>query len=129
RRGRALIQHTSAVIGDHDRRRAGLLCLHGPLHGHDPFHDKRKSFTGIHDFAQLGDSFASRRGRHILQERRPAASTSIATAKAPASFTSWSFSCTVSRFQGLIVGIPSPPAFPMAAAAAFTTAGSVPSPV
>ena len=68
-------------------------------------------------------------GVRFFRKGRPAASTSIATAKALASFTSAIFSRTVSMFHGFTVGMPRPPAFFTAAVAATITSGFVPSPV
>ena len=68
-------------------------------------------------------------GVMFFRKGRPAASTSMATAKQPLALA-WSIlALTVSMFQGLMVGTPQPPAAPMAWVAMVMTSGLVPSPV
>ena len=64
-----------------------------------------------------------------FRKGRPAASTSMATAKAPLSRTRASFSRMSSIFQGLTVGTPTPPTSRMALVAWTMTLASRPSPV
>ena len=68
-------------------------------------------------------------GSKFLRNGKPAASTSMATAKAFASCTSAIFSLMISRFHGFTVGIPSPCSLAIAFVAATMTLLSVPSPV
>ena len=68
-------------------------------------------------------------GVMFLRKGRPAASTSMATAKQPLALAWVIFSRMVSMFQGLMVGTPQPPAAPMALVAISITVGLVPSPV
>ena len=68
-------------------------------------------------------------GLKFFKNGRPAASISMAAAKAPASLTSAIFSRIISTFHGFTVGIPSPPAFLIASVAATITLLSIPSPV
>ena len=68
-------------------------------------------------------------GFRFCRKGSPAASISIATANAPLALTSSSFSRIVSISHGLMVGIPLPFAFRIAAVASIITFGSVPSPV
>ena len=68
-------------------------------------------------------------GVMFLRKGRPAASTSMATAKQPLALAWAIFSRMVSMFQGLMVGTPQPPATPMALVAISITVGLVPSPV
>ena len=68
-------------------------------------------------------------GVMFFRKGNPAASMSMAMAKGLAVFTRSSFSFTVSRFQGLMVGTPQPWVRVMALAVPSMTAGSVPSPV
>ena len=65
----------------------------------------------------------------FLRKGRPAASTSIATAKQPLALACSILSLMVSMFQGLMVGTPQPSALPMALVAMVMTSGLVPSPV
>ena len=80
------------------------------------------AFRSSTDLPPAGGSIFFRNGR-------PAASTSIATAKAPDFFTRSIFSRIVSRFHGFTVGTPMPPANAIASVAASITFGFVPSPV
>ena len=64
-----------------------------------------------------------------FRKGRPAASTSMATAKAPLSFTKSIFSRISSRFQGFTVGTPMPSTAPIARVAWTMTLLSRPSPV
>ena len=59
----------------------------------------------------------------------PAASMSMANTLAPEALAASSLAYRVSRSQGFTVGMPLPPAAPMAAEAAVNTSGLVPSPV
>ena len=68
-------------------------------------------------------------GVRFFRKGRPAASMSMATAMGSAAPTSSAFSRTRSIFQGLMVGTPQPWFFFSASAAAWITAGLVPSPV
>ena len=65
----------------------------------------------------------------FLRNGRPAASTSMATAKQPLSLACSILALMVSMFQGLMVGTPQPFAAPMALVAMVITSGLVPSPV
>ena len=60
-----------------------------------------------------------------MRKGRPAASTSMATAKQPLALACAIFSLMVSMFQGLMVGTPQPSAL----VAMVITSGFVPSPV
>ena len=68
-------------------------------------------------------------GTKFFRKGSPAASTSMATAKAPDCFTSSIFSEIIWAFQGFTVGTPTPPQALMASVAPCITWGSIPSPV
>ena len=68
-------------------------------------------------------------GLRFFRKGRPAASTSMATAKQPLSRACSILARMVSMSQGLMVGTPRPPAAAMARVAWVMTLGSVPSPV
>ena len=68
-------------------------------------------------------------GLSPFRKGRPAASISMANTRAPEALASSSLAKTVSRSQGLTVGMPLPPFWPMTLAAEENTAGLVPSPV
>ena len=68
-------------------------------------------------------------GLRFLRNGSPAASISMATAKALLSFTIFILSATISLLHGFTVGTPAPPASLMAFVAATITLASIPSPV
>ena len=62
--GGALIQHTAAVVGDHDGSSTGFLGLEGPLDGHHTLDDEG-ALGQLDDLGQLGNALAAGGRGHV----------------------------------------------------------------